>query len=82
MGALLLFSAETYPDFRQRQACGYDFTILANEKMILLFCRNEKTIFTERGGTGETVGNVNETTIIKYIAEQYERDRLTGDSVK
>jgi hypothetical protein len=44
MGALLLFSAETYPDFRQRQGCGYDFTILANEKMILLFCRNEKTI--------------------------------------
>ena len=50
--------------------------------MILLFCRNEKTIFTERGGTGETVGNVNEATIIKYISEPYERDRLTGDSVK
>ena len=69
MGALLLFSAETYQDFRQRQGCGYDFTY-------------EKTIFTERGGTGETVGNVNEATIIKYISEPYERDRLTGDSEK
>jgi hypothetical protein len=28
MGALLLFSAETYQDFRQRQGCGYDFTFL------------------------------------------------------
>jgi putative transposase len=30
----------------------------------------------------ETVGNVNEATIIKYIADQYERDRMTGDSEK
>jgi len=28
MGALLLFSMGTYPDFRQRQGCGYDFTFL------------------------------------------------------
>jgi putative transposase len=28
------------------------------------------------------VGNVNEETIKKYIAEQYERDRLEGDPEK
>jgi hypothetical protein len=44
MGALLLFSMGKYPDFRQRQGCGYDLLFLANEKIILLFCRNEKTI--------------------------------------
>ena len=38
--------------------------------------------FWARGFYCETVGNVNEATIIKYIAEQYERDRLTGDSEK
>lgn len=38
--------------------------------------------FWARGYYCETVGNVNETTIIKYIAEQYERDRLEGDSKK
>ena len=27
-GDLLLFAVETYPDFRQRQGCGYDFTFL------------------------------------------------------
>ena len=37
MGALLLFSAETYPDFLQRQGCGYDFTFFGNESTILLF---------------------------------------------
>ena len=30
----------------------------------------------------ETVGNVNEETIKKYIGEQYERDRMEGDSGK
>ena len=30
----------------------------------------------------ETVGNVNEETIKKYIREQYERDRMEGDSEK
>ena len=28
------------------------------------------------------MGNVNEETIKKYIAEQYERDRMEGDSGK
>ena len=66
MGALLLFSAETYPDSRQRQGWGYDFTFFANESMLLFFGENESTIllfgvgreydFTdeqkESGGTG------------------------------
>ena len=30
--------------------------------------------FEARGYYCETVGNVNEETIVKYIAEQYERD--------
>ena len=38
--------------------------------------------FWARGYYCETVGNVNEATIIKYIADQYERDRMTGDSEK
>jgi len=38
--------------------------------------------FGARGYYCETVGNVNEATIIKYIADQYERDRMTGDSEK
>lgn len=35
--------------------------------------------FWARGYYCETVGNVNEETIKKYIAEQYERDRMEGD---
>lgn len=38
--------------------------------------------FWARGYYCETVGNVNEETIIKYIAEQYERDRLEGEPRK
>ena len=38
--------------------------------------------FWARGYYCETVGNVNEETIKKYIAEQYERDRLEGDLKK
>ena len=38
--------------------------------------------FWARGYYCETVGNVNEETIKKYIAEQYERDRMEGDSGK
>ena len=30
----------------------------------------------------ETVGNVNEETIKKYIGEQYERDRMEGEPEK
>ena len=33
-----------------------------------------------RGYYCEIVGNVDEATIIKYIAEQYERDRLEGET--
>ena len=29
---------------------------------------------------GDMIGNVNEATITKYIAEQYERDRLEGET--
>lgn len=36
--------------------------------------------FWARGYYCETVGNVNEATIKKYIAEQYESDRLEGES--
>ena len=35
--------------------------------------------FWARGYYCETVGNVNEATIMKYIKEQYERDRLEGE---
>lgn len=35
--------------------------------------------FGARGYYYETVGNVNEATIISYISEQYERDRLEGE---
>ena len=38
--------------------------------------------FWARGYYCETVGNVNEDTIKKYITEQYERDRLEGDPSK
>lgn len=31
-GALLFFSVGTYPDFRQRQGCGYDFTFLVKRE--------------------------------------------------
>ena len=36
--------------------------------------------FWTRGYYCETVGNVNEATTKKYIAEQYENDRLEGES--
>lgn len=36
--------------------------------------------FWARGYYCETIGNVNEATIIKYIAEQYERNRLEGET--
>ena len=35
--------------------------------------------FWARGYYCETVGNVNEETIKRYIGEQYERDRMEGD---
>ena len=35
--------------------------------------------FWARGYYCETIGKVNEETIIKYIAEQYERDRMEGE---
>ena len=38
--------------------------------------------FWARGYYCETIGNVHEATITKYIAEQYERDRLEGDPEK
>ena len=38
--------------------------------------------FWARGYHCETIGNVNETTIKKYIEEQYQRDRLEGDPRK
>ena len=38
--------------------------------------------FWARGYYCETVGNVNEATIMKYIKEQYERDRLGGELSK
>ena len=38
--------------------------------------------YRDRGYYCETVGNVNEETIKQYIQEQYERDRLEGDSEK
>ena len=38
--------------------------------------------FWARGYYCETVGNVNEETITKYIREQYERDRLEGEPSK
>ena len=38
--------------------------------------------FGARGYYCETVGNVNEETIKKYIGEQYERDRMEGNSEK
>ena len=38
--------------------------------------------FWARGYYCETVGNVNEETIKRYIGEQYERDRMEGDSGK
>ena len=38
--------------------------------------------FWARGYYCETVGNVNEETITKYIKEQYERDRLEGEPSK
>ena len=38
--------------------------------------------FWARGYYCEMVGNVNEETIKKYIAEQYERIRMESDSGK
>ena len=34
--------------------------------------------FWARGYYCETIGKVNEDTIVRYIAEQYERDRMEG----
>ena len=49
MGALLLFSAETYLHTRRRQGCGYDFTFFANESTILLFQTKRENDFTILG---------------------------------
>ena len=38
--------------------------------------------FWARGYYCETISNVNEATIKKYIDEQYERDRLEGEPSK
>lgn len=38
--------------------------------------------FWARGYYCETIGNVNEETIMKYIKEQYEMDRLEGETSK
>jgi len=38
--------------------------------------------FWARGYYCETIGNVDEATIIKYISDQYEQDRLEGDPKK
>ena len=38
--------------------------------------------FWARGYYCETIGNVNEATIKKYIDEQYKRDRLEGEPSK
>ena len=38
--------------------------------------------FWARGYYCETIGNVDETTIKKYIENQYERDRLEGEPSK
>lgn len=38
--------------------------------------------FRARGYYCETIGNVDETTIKKYIENQYERDRLEGEPSK
>lgn len=38
--------------------------------------------FWARGYYCETIGNVNETTIKKYIDDQYERNRLEGETAK
>lgn len=38
--------------------------------------------FWARGYYCETIGNVNEETIKRYIEEQYERDHMEGDSEK
>ena len=38
--------------------------------------------FWARGYYCETIDNVNEATIKKYINEQYERDRLEGEPSK
>lgn len=35
--------------------------------------------FWARGYYRETVGQVNEETIVKYISEQYERNRMGGE---
>ena len=43
--------------------------------------RNNR-LFWARGYYCETIGNVNEATIKKYIDEQYERDRLEGEPSK
>jgi REP element-mobilizing transposase RayT len=65
-----------------------------SEKYITLVNKSERDIvyqeyrdrnnrhFWARGYYCETVGNVNEETIKQYIQEQYERDRLEGDSEK
>ena len=42
--------------------------------------RKYKRHFWARGYYCETIGNVNEETIKKYIEEQYARDRIEGES--
>lgn len=54
---------------------------IKGKSALMIFDRHNRH-FWARGYYCETVGNVNEETIKQYIQEQYERDRLEGDSKK
>ena len=66
MGALSLCTEGTYPHTRKWQGCGYDFTIWANEKMILLFRRKRENDFTILAGRGNDFTIQNEVRLISY----------------
>ena len=62
--------------------------IIKGKSALMLFDRHPEyrekynRNFWARGYYCETVGNVNEETIVKHIAEWYERERLEGEPNK
>jgi hypothetical protein len=45
MGALLLFSMGKYPDFRQRQGCGYDLLFFGKRENNFTFLQKRENDF-------------------------------------
>ena len=95
MGGMTIIKAATLPDhvhmyvsIPPKESVSKVVGRIKGNSVLMIFNRHPEYQvsfdhhFWARGFCCGTVGNVNEATIIKYIAEQYERDRMTGDSEK